>query len=435
MTISKPRLIISLALSLTLVAPLWPAMASESGPDITKQEIVNLQVCKTTAELNCIEDFRLLEPTPTSLNRLGYKPQDPRVDANGNVHNNGVEQYEFDGTRVDLWVELQSPQMVIYQLDGKPMRGSSLRTYIQAPYLPDHRFEVVIRTSWLKPQDIQLHAIEADYKIEKIAGGTRWTFSGRQQTLSSYNSDFREKLAADAVADYDLHRLDFLVHHLGKGGSYFDETCGEEGFTVESHNAPGAGMPFWDEGSRSLNFSILSPHANSKGVPIVGYFRLWMPESYLNCKWPTNSLTSAASIQVMIQNEDGSYQVASTVVGRKNGMIRVEATGFHYSAPTIKLVGQGQIVSKTLPKFSGRSTKLSSTQAIQLRQTVALTRENKTFTCTGTYRASSTKQLALTRARAVCNAARKLNPALKFSSQVRQTKLASQDARVILSSR
>jgi hypothetical protein len=431
----KVKSLVSLALALVLISPAWPALAADRRPDVTKQEVMNLQVCDNAEELNCIEDFKLLEPTPKPLNRLGYLAYLPSTDSNGNLRYHGVEQYEFDGTRVDLWVELQSPQMVIANFDGKPMRGSSLRTYIQAPYLPDHRFEVVIRTSWLKPQDIQLHAVDADYKIESIPGGTRWTFSGHQQTLSSYNSDWSAKLAADALADVDYHRLDFLVHHLGKGGSYFDETCGEEGFTVESHNAPGAGMPFWDEGSRSLNFSISSPHANSQGVPIVGYFRLWMPESYLNCKWPTNTLTAAAAIQVMIQNEDGSYQVASTVVGRKNGMIRVEATGFHFSAPTIKLVGKGMVVKKTLPKFSGRATKLTSNQLAQLRSTVALTRDNTSFTCTGIYRAASNKQLALTRAKAACNAAKRLNPNLKFASQVRQTKVASQDSRVMLSSK
>jgi hypothetical protein len=49
-------------------------------------------------------------------------------------------------------------------------------------------------------------------------------------------------------------------------------------------------------------------------------------------------LTSAAKIEVRIVSEDGVSQVSTSQVSHKDGKIFVSATGFHYSAPTIKLV-------------------------------------------------------------------------------------------------
>jgi hypothetical protein len=400
------------------------AQAMEPKLDVTKPMVVNLQLCKTSTELDCIEAFKLVEPQDAQLEWQGFVPNEPRIDEHGNERFHGSEHFRLGEIPVTLWVELQSPQMIIFKDGDKAFRGSSMRTYIGAPRLLDHRFEVAIRTSWLTPQDIQLHAVEADYKIEKIAGGTRWTFSGKQQTISYYNGDWQRKMAQDAKADSDRHRLDFLVHHLGKGGSYFDETCGDKGFTVESHNAPGAGMPFWDEATKSLNFSIESPHYDSTGTPIVGYFRLWMPEAYLDCKWPTNTLSSAATIQVFVQNEDGSFQNASTVVGRFNGQIRVEAYGFHYSAPKIKLVGVNKPVLTALPSSVAGVSRLTSEQQRAIR--LALLRQKpRTVICTATYVLTQQKTIASRRALNACNYAKSQRTGIR--TEVRTVKVQGAD--------
>ena len=403
-----------------LVSAVFPAQASTPTLDVTKPMTVNLQMCVTAAELDCIESLSLLSPSTSPLVYQGFRSLGESTDANGNQHFRGVEVFTLDSQEISLWVELQSPKMVIYKSpDGKDHLGSSMRTYIQAPPMFENRFEVKIRTSWLKPQDIQLHAVEADYDIQKIAGGTRWVFSGKQQTISYYNDNWAQKMKTGANADSDSHRLDFLVHHLGKGGSYFDETCGEKGFTVESHNAPGAGMPFWEEGTKSLNFSIESPHATSEGKPVVGYFRLWMPEAYLDCKWPQNSLSAAATLQVFVQNEDGTYQTATTVVGRFKDMIRIEAHGFHYSAPTIKVVAGEKRYTKALAGFAKNQAVLSKGQQSEVRAFITKFKP-KSLVCTSTYYQNAAKALAARQAEAICSYAHKLNRTLKTTINVVQ---------------
>lgn len=415
----KRLLFLSMFAGLVL-GSVFPAKASTPVLDVTKPMTVNLEMCATPAELDCIESFSLLSPSKSPLVYQGYRSLGESVDLNGNQNFRGVEVFTLEGQEISLWVELQSPRMLIYKSpDGKDHFGSSMRTYIHAPRMFENRFEVRIRTSWLQPQDIQLHAVEAEYDIQKITGGTRWVFSGKQQTISYYSDNWSQKMKTGANADSDSHRLDFLVHHLGKGGSYFDETCGDKGFTVESHNAPGAGMPFWDEGSKSLNFSIESPHATSEGKPVVGYFRLWMPEAYLDCKWPQNSLSAAATLQVFVQNEDGTYQTATTVVGRFKDMIRIEAHGFHYSAPTIKVVAGEKRYTKNLSSFMKNRAVLSKVQQSEIR-TFMTKFKPKTLVCTSTFFHTSTKEVAARQAEAVCAYALKQNRLLKTTTNVVQ---------------
>jgi hypothetical protein len=427
------RLAVVILLAITAVGSGSNAWSAQPAVDVTKPMTSNLEMCKNTTELDCIESFSLLDPKTIPLNYRGFRELPQRTDPNGNTRYEGHEVFELDGQEVALWAELQSPKMVIgTRPDGTQHVGSSLRTYVSAPELFDHRFEVRIRTSWLKPQDIQLHAVEAEYEIQKIPGGTRWIFSGKQQSISYYNDNWNEKMATEAKADFTSHRLHFLVHHLGKGGSYFDETCGEKGFTVESHNAPGAGMPFWDESTKSLNFSIQSPHADSSGKPVVGYFRLWMPESYLDCKWPKNSLSAAATLQVFVQNEDGSYQTATTVVGRFKDMIRIEAYGFHYSAPTIKVVAAKKPVTKVLAAFTKGSTLLSKAQKTQIADLIKKVKP-KSLVCTATYLQSSARATATTQATAVCLNAKSIVPSLGTTVNVVQTSKQSEVNKVTLS--
>ncbi len=64
---------------------------------------------------------------------------------------------------------------------------------------------------------------------------------------------------------------------------------------------------------------------------------MWVNKDYIKCRWPQSGLDKAASFKVGVYNEDGSKQIATTLVATKRDMLTVSAFNFHYSAPTIKL--------------------------------------------------------------------------------------------------
>ena len=402
---------------------LSPAPASAAGGEVT-----SLEMCSTKTELDCIESVEVfLDGSWTKLEYLGWSKQPSRRDFQGNIVYPGVERFHYGEVDVNLNVELDSLDHIIATLvDGKKLRGSAMRAMINLPDGNTDLFRLKIRTSFMKPQDVQLHAIDADLTQQKIAGGTRWTLVGRQQYVLGYNFDFQAKMARGAIADSLNYRLQFFLHHTGVDDlhSYFSIRCADKGYTLESHNAPGAGMPSWDEDSKSLRFNIESPHAEPSGKPMVGYFKMRMTEKYLDCMWPSNTLTNAASIQVLVMDEQGEYQVATTVVSRANGAIHVEAAGFHYSSPTI-VVRAKPSSTKTISGFSSKSSNLPSSQKAVISGFVSAFGPVTTIYCTGTFSTDAKKEISLARAERACDQALKTTPKAKVQIKAKKTTAAN----------
>jgi hypothetical protein len=209
--------------------------------------------------------------------------------------------------------------------------------------LPDgFSIRVTVRTSWLKPQNLQFIANEASYSKESITGGNRWTFSGTQARVSIYidqekiDRSMLDPMDLSSPADEDQYHIGFTVHHAGTTpqNSWWDPTCSDYGFTAQAFNSFSAGSPEWNLAEEYLEFEIFAPHLDSSGELNSGFFRLWVNEEFANCEWPNNTLVGAGSLEALIVNENGSLQEdANLVVTNENGMIYLDARNFHYSVP------------------------------------------------------------------------------------------------------
>jgi len=212
----------------------------------------------------------------------------------------------------------------------------------------------VFRTSWLRPMNIQFKAQQSEYKFEKIAGGSLWTFEGMGMPFSDYRwssvDELNAKKKTDAKADVDSTLFDLFIHHAGKSliDSYWDPKCSEKGFSVQSHNTNETGDPIWDSANESLIFSIFAPHFRKSGELNSGYFKYWASHDFMDCKYPGNTLTKAAKLTLEIVNEDGTSNVATTAVMNKDGSLNFFASGFHFSAPKI-LIKADKTVSAATP--------------------------------------------------------------------------------------
>lgn len=331
------------------------ANAAEQGfsVDPSKRLIASLKPCSTDLDLDCIDSVGLVaaDGTVTPQKFLKYQAQSNTVDSNGNPTERGTSLFE----NVSVEAQLETPKHVIY----KTMTGGAMRLFLS----PDakhakSKFKIAVRTSWLKPQDIQLKVLDADYTKTDIKGGTLWTFSGIQTQMSYYNSatnaENKKKMDSGAKADSTLSRFEIFVHHSDPAGSYFDTRCDSAGFTVESHNAPGAGVPFWNPTTKSLDFNIQAPHRNSSGALNQGFFKFWASDAYMDCAWPGNTLTTAKAILVSIIYEDGQAQVATSFIKREGGQLVVSVENLHFSSPTIRVSAAGEtavapIVQKPTP--------------------------------------------------------------------------------------
>jgi len=310
----------------------------------------NLRACQIADELDCIQSLSVInsDGSTNTLSPSTFVSSDPYIDSNGNTVRPG--QQPFSGYGVSATADVQLDSLIHVIIASPKILGSALRVFINGGE-PTTKFQIQIRTSWLKAEDIQLLANSAAYKIEEIPGGTLWTFSGSQQAIGGYTSDWAAKAAADANADVVWNRLTFFVAHAGAdaSSSAFDPRCAANGFPVRTFNAPAAGLPYWDAATQSLNFGIWSPHADPSGAPFVGYFKIWVPDSYIDCMYPDNTITKATSITAAVVDADGYAQDASVQISNENGNLYLSVSGFHYSSPKISIRDAALVGPKVKP--------------------------------------------------------------------------------------
>ena len=309
--------------------------------------VYSLGNCRTATELDCIESVEYAKRGEGFVSGTfeGIINPNEYTDANGNIMKQFQSEWLVGQDKFPVSVDLETQSHnILPTLKGAALRVSLL--YGEATKDPDpfnRKVRIKVRTSWLRPMNIQLKASEADFKDETIPGGRRWTFEGYPTPIS----DYRENMAANLVssnpwslkADVDIPILVFYVHHADTNmqNGYWPPVCADKGYTVQSHNTNSTGDPMWNAEANSLEFSIYSPHLKADGTPNVGFFKLWASEKFLDCKYPKNTLTKSAQLSVQILYEDGTVTAASTVVNRKDGNIFFSADGFHFSSPKVIL--------------------------------------------------------------------------------------------------
>jgi hypothetical protein len=337
---------IGLVLTFGLVSPANAAPTSSIDTSAARQYALTL--CASESELDCVESFGFLDSANKYVPGVleSQSPPGSYTSAQGNQMDSRTMKFsaQVDGklTSADVEVPLQSPRYRLWQnTDGTWHYGASLRPWVESPDLENIKVRLLVRTSFLKPQNIQLVADESDFKHTKIEGGNLWLFEGKGTKVSTYTHSYDSPDRQDfsAQADVDTRTLHFIIHHADSNMAYgyWPARCADKGYSVQAFNSNAAGEPYWDSRNKSLSFAVPSPHLMASGKPQVGFFKLWTTDAYMNCQWIGNTLATANNITIQIVNSDGSEQIATSSVIHKNGQLYVSSSGFHYSAPTIRV--------------------------------------------------------------------------------------------------
>lgn len=313
----------------------------------------SLGVCEDSEQLDCIQsvfvkgesgDFIVSTP-------LGTQSWIEEIDNEGNtVHTSNSDWTtniewtipQLDPNTFFLNASVHTPSFLA------PDGGIRGRLDVGAASLPmGYSVKVAVRTSWIKPQNLQFISEDSSYTQEPISGvdgAYLWTFTGTHARVATYTQEYKwEKTMQDPMdwsepADEDSYWLDFTIHHAGVNPetSWWDPRCSDHGFTAQAFNSQAAGSPEWNYETGSLEFNIFAPHFDGSGLNVVnqGFFRLWIHEEFAECQWPDNTLVGAEALEVLILNEDGTEQNANTIITNEGGTIYLEAIDFHYSVPT-----------------------------------------------------------------------------------------------------
>jgi hypothetical protein len=372
-----------------------PTAASSNlkAPERFEPQMNTLGACISKSEMDCIESVGLV----TSDGKfhqgtwLGDSVAEPQQDSLGNAMKWGGSLWSVDlgdsFKMVRLTPNFES-EMHRKELrkDGTYLNYGALRTHVYVDDPLNTKVRFALRTSWLKPLNVPMFAAEAAYKTVPITGGNRWIFEGKGMNVSSYSGNNQYKLENDIKADFDNIAFYFVIDHAGISdqSSAWPTACSELGYTATASNATMAAMPSWNSTSGTLNFNVYAPHRTSAGEDNMGFFRLWINEDFMNCRWPTNNLSSAPNVEIRIINADGSQQVAITTVAKKDGMLYLAATNFHYSNPRIEIkAATGRIVETVIPGMDFANATSAPVQS-----------KNKTIICKSTKNNKLTKPVS-----------------------------------------
>ena len=366
--ISALVILASLFLSGSLVAVADPVSTTTNPAGIAVDPSVpayfGLGVCTLPDQLDCIESVQVKGLTGGYVNatEFGFQNWTIETDSNGNTMYQGDSTWTSTptgATPFSVAAQMFTPSFV----GGDGSTRGVLGVWVHE--LPaGFSIKVTVRTSWLKPQNLQFIANEASYTKESITGGNRWTFSGTHSKVSSYTEQWKLDLSWEdpmhlsTEADVDSYLIGFTVHHAGATPetSFFDPRCSDSGFTAQAFNSNSAGSPEWNYDEEYLEFNIFAPHLDASGALNSGFFRLWVNEEFAECQWPGNTLVGAESLEALIVNEDGSIQTDARVsVTKENGVIYLDAGNFHYSVPTF-IIRPSTGTSAPAPRLASQGT-------------------------------------------------------------------------------
>jgi len=93
--------------------------------------------------------------------------------------------------------------------------------------------------------------------------------------------------------------------------------------------------PTWNQEDSSLNFRVGAAHNKSNNEVFQGYYSLTVNKVTANCYWGNSFNNANATVSVIGQN--GEQNVSTSSVTTSNGWVNFIASGFTFSAPTIKI--------------------------------------------------------------------------------------------------
>lgn len=95
------------------------------------------------------------------------------------------------------------------------------------------------------------------------------------------------------------------------------------------------GPPVYDKDQGDLNYQVAAPHFAKSDLLFKGLYDLVMRSNVARCVYGFSNAPIKASVSVI--SASGAPQVATTVVGEKDGWLHLSARGFEFSAPTVKV--------------------------------------------------------------------------------------------------
>jgi len=154
------------------------------------------------------------------------------------------------------------------------------------------------------------------------------------------------------------------------------------GFVTTNSTTYTATPPIYNEQTGTLDYKVASPHFLPDGKVFQGKYNLYIDSKVARCIYKFSNAPISATVS--ITSADGGQQsVATTVVNEQNGWLHLNATGFTFSSPTlkVKLTQDANAVATPTTTPSPRPITPSATPTAKTVESVSVTPKKLAITC------------------------------------------------------
>jgi hypothetical protein len=134
--------------------------------------------------------------------------------------------------------------------------------------------------------------------------------------------------------------------------SCFKSSAKVTGIVTTNATQYSAGPPEFDKEESSLVYKVAAPHYSSNGDVFKGSYDLLIRSDIARCVYGFSKAPIKAELSII--SSDGTPQIATTVLGERNGWVSLSAKNFEFSAPVIKakLTQEAEVIVTPTPAAS-----------------------------------------------------------------------------------
>jgi hypothetical protein len=134
----------------------------------------------------------------------------------------------------------------------------------------------------------------------------------------------------------------------------FDSKSELTGLVTTNATQYSAGPPTLDKVEGTLNYVVAAPHYDPTGKDFKGSYDLVMRSDVARCVYGFSKAPINATLS--ITSADGTPQIATTLIGERNGWLYLQAKNFEFSAPIIKAKLTQEVVVEPTPTPTATAT-------------------------------------------------------------------------------
>lgn len=157
---------------------------------------------------------------------------------------------------------------------------------------------------------------------------------------------------------------------MSKAGKCLTTGDGVKGIVTTNATVYGSGPPAFNDAAKSLDYKVAAPHFTRTGEAFKGAYHLIMRSDVARCFY--NFTEAPVSAEISVIDTGSASSTVATSLNEANGWLKLSATGFTHSAPTVraKLTQAAPAVAVTEPVVSAPAVVKTKGFVTKIKKTV-----------------------------------------------------------------